>query len=80
MAPRIRIVAMGDSTTAGTPGWRSPVEAPPDGAGDRTSQYAFWLMEAHPAWDVMNRGVNGERSDQILSRFDRDVLALDPPS
>jgi lysophospholipase L1-like esterase len=78
MAPRIRIVAMGDSTTAGTPGWRSPVEAPPDGAGDRTSQYAFWLMEAHPAWDVMNRGVNGERSDQILSRFDRDVLALDP--
>ncbi len=78
MAPRIRIVAMGDSTTAGTPGWRSPVEAPPDGGGDRTSQYAFWLMEAHPEWDVMNRGVNGERSDQILSRFDRDVLALDP--
>ena len=37
---RIRIVAMGDSTTAGTPGWKSPVEAPPDGRGDETSQYA----------------------------------------
>lgn len=78
MTARIRIVAMGDSTTAGTPGWKSPVEAPPDGAGDQTSQYAFWLMEAHPEWDVMNRGVNGERSDQILARFDRDVLALQP--
>jgi lysophospholipase L1-like esterase len=78
MATRIRIVAMGDSTTAGTPGWKSPVEAPPDGAGDRTSQYAFWLMEAHPEWDVLNRGVNGERSDQILARFERDVLAHEP--
>jgi lysophospholipase L1-like esterase len=75
---RTRIVAMGDSTTAGTPGWKSPIEAPPDGAGDRTSQYAFWLMEAHPEWDVLNRGVNGERSDQILARFERDVLAAEP--
>jgi lysophospholipase L1-like esterase len=78
MAAPIRIVAMGDSTTAGTPGWRSPVEAPPAGTGDRTSQYAFWLMEAHPEWDVLNRGVDGERSDQILARFDRDVLAVNP--
>jgi|SRR5688572_2841963 len=78
MNARVRIVAMGDSTTAGTPGWQSPVEAPPDGAGDRTSQYAFWLMEAHPEWEVLNRGVNGERSDEILARFDRDVLALQP--
>ena len=26
---RIRIVALGDSTTAGTPGFVSPLEAPP---------------------------------------------------
>ena len=73
-----RIVAMGDSTTAGTPGWLSPVEAPPDGRGDRTSQYAYWLMQAHPEWEVLNRGVNGERSDQIAARFDRDVIAAEP--
>src|SRR5262245_33288135 len=78
MAAPIRIVRMGASTTAGTPGWRSPVAAPPDGAGDRTSQYAFWLMQAHPEWEVLNRGVNGERSDQILARFDRDVIAAGP--
>jgi lysophospholipase L1-like esterase len=75
---RRRIVALGDSTTAGTPGWRSPIEAPPDGDGDERSQYAYWLMQAHPEWHVLNRGVNGERSDQIRERFARDVLALDP--
>jgi len=31
MAERIRIVALGDSTTAGTPGFLSPLEAPPGG-------------------------------------------------
>ena len=69
---------MGDSTTAGTPGWKSRVEAPPHGTGDITSQYAYWLMQAHPEWTVVNQGVNGERSDQILARFDRDVLHLQP--
>lgn len=78
MSQKITIVAMGDSTTAGTPGWKSRVEAPPDGAGDETSQYAWWLMQAHPDWEVVNQGVNGERSDQILARFDRDVLARRP--
>lgn len=74
----IRIVALGDSTTAGTPGFLSPLEAPPDGRGDVTSQYAYWLMQAHAEWDVRNRGVNGERSDQIRARFDRDVLEASP--
>lgn len=72
------IVAMGDSTTAGTPAFASPLEAPPAGKGDRTSQYAYWLMQAHPDWEVLNRGVNGERSDQIRARFDRDVVSVKP--
>lgn len=69
---------MGDSTTAGTPGFLSPVEAPPEGRGDPQSQYSYWMMKARPEWSVLNRGVNGERSDQILSRFERDVLAEKP--
>jgi lysophospholipase L1-like esterase len=77
-AAMITIVALGDSTTAGTPGFLSPIEAPPDGSGDVTSQYAYWLMEAHPDWRVLNRGVNGERSDQIRSRFARDVAQAQP--
>ena len=73
-----RIVAMGDSTTAGTPAFKSPIEAPPDGRGDQSSQYAYWLMKSHPEWEVLNRGVNGERSDQIRDRFERDVVIAAP--
>ena len=69
---------MGDSTTAGTPEWKSPVEAPPNGSGDETSQYAWWLMQARPGWQVLNRGVNGERSDEIRARFERDVIDAQP--
>ena len=46
--------------------------------GTRTSQYAYWLMQAHPEWMVLNHGVNGERSDQIRGRFERDVVDLAP--
>lgn len=74
----MRIVCLGDSTTAGTPGWRSPLEAPPSGSGDEQSQYAYWLMCAHPEWDVLNCGVNGERSDEIAARFTRDVIGAHP--
>jgi lysophospholipase L1-like esterase len=68
------IVAIGDSTTAGTPGFASPIEAPPDGSGNVESQYAYWLARTHPDWLVLNRGVNGERTDQIRRRFTRDVI------
>jgi lysophospholipase L1-like esterase len=70
----IRVVGLGDSTTAGTPGWRSPLEAPPAGSGNERSQYAYWLAQAHPEWVILNRGVNGERADQIRARFVRDVV------
>lgn len=72
------IIALGDSTTAGTPLFRSPIEAPPDGEGNPQSQFAYWLMQRHPEWRVLNRGVNGERSDEIARRFDRDVAAERP--
>lgn len=73
-----KIVGLGDSTTAGTPGFLSPLESPPKGAGDKESQYSYWLMQGHSDWNVLNRGVNGERSDQILRRFARDVLQEEP--
>ncbi len=78
MTGKVRIVAIGDSTTAGTPAFLSPIEAPPDGRGDPQSQYPYWLMKTHPGWEVLNRGVNGERSDQILDRFERDAIAEKP--
>jgi lysophospholipase L1-like esterase len=74
----VTIVALGDSTTAGTPAFKSPIEAPPNGSGNAESQFAYWLMRAHPDWGVLNRGVNGERSDQIRARFGRDAAAATP--
>ena len=75
---KVKIVALGDSTAAGTPGFCSPRECPPDGRGDEESQHAYWVMKCHPGWEVVNQGVNGERSDQILKRFETDVLRLKP--
>lgn len=75
---QITILAMGDSTTAGTPRFRSPVEAPPDGSGDERSQYTYWAGKRYPQWLLLNRGVNGERSDQILRRLKSDLSALHP--
>jgi lysophospholipase L1-like esterase len=72
------IVALGDSTTAGTPLFLSPLESPPDGWGEQASQFSYWLMQRHHEWQVLNRGVNGERTDQIAARFDRDVLGPRP--
>ena len=72
------IVCLGDSTTAGTPLFKSPIEAPPDGEGDERSQFAHWIRQKHPDWGIFNCGVNGERTDQIAARFDRDVLAHRP--
>jgi acyl-CoA thioesterase I len=74
----MKIVALGDSTTAGTPAFKSPLESPPAGSGDETSQYAFWLMKVHPGWVVLNRGINGQRSDEIHARFERDVIRNEP--
>lgn len=75
---KVVIVAMGDSTTAGTPAFTSPREAPPRGSGDETSQYAYWLMKDHPDWEVVNQGINGQRSDQIRDRFEADVVDAQP--
>src|SRR3954462_8867365 len=75
---RVIIVALGDSTTAGTPAFKSPLEAPPNGSGNVESEYAYWLMQTHPDWQVLNRGVNGEGRDQIRARFARDAAAAQP--
>jgi lysophospholipase L1-like esterase len=63
------IVALGDSTTAGTPYFQSPLEIPPNGHGDPEGQYTYWMMHRRPQWEVLNFGIAGETSDQIRARF-----------
>lgn len=68
---RTLLLALGDSTTAGTPYFRSPIEKPPFGSGDPKGSYAYWVMLLRPEWTVLNHGVNAERTDQVLLRFEK---------
>ena len=76
-APGQRSVSshMGDSTTAGTPAFKSPRESPPRGAGDETSQYAYWLMKAIPIGRSSIKGSTVSAAIEIRARFEEDVVA-----
>ncbi len=68
----LTIVAIGSSSTFGT-GASSPVMSYP-------TQLAVELRALLPRTPitVVNRGVNGETAQEMLARFDRDVLAAHP--
>jgi len=68
----VKIVAIGSSSTAGA-GASAPANAYP-------SQLEIALKKKFPGEDitVVNRGVNGEITSDMLARFDRDVLAEKP--
>ena len=42
------------------------------------SYAADWQKPSLPGYAVVNRGVGGEETQQVLARFDRDVLAAKP--
>ncbi len=66
------IVAVGSSSTAGA-GASSPAASYP-------SRLAVDLKQRFPARDitVLNRGVNGEQTEQMIARFDAGVIAEHP--
>jgi acyl-CoA thioesterase I len=68
----ITIIAIGSSSTAGA-GASSTAKNYP-------SQLAVELKRLFPTHSitVLNRGINGEEADDMLKRFDKDVLAAKP--
>jgi len=66
------IVAVGSSSTYGA-GASSP-------AANYPSRLAVELKQLFPSRDitVLNRGVNGEETQQMLARFEKDVIAAHP--
>lgn len=61
--------------------WGTPVTAssPPVSLVITGASYAAdWKQPALPGYSVTNRGVGGEETQQVLARFDRDVIALKP--
>jgi lysophospholipase L1-like esterase len=66
-----RVAALGDSITAGTPGWDPRPEVRAGLAGpDERSQYAYWAERHLPETDFRNCGVPGERTDEIRRRLE----------
>lgn len=77
MLERIVVVGLGDSITAGNPGWDpDPVRRLEEG-DDPTSQYLHWAALADPRLECRNHGVGGERTDEILERLDEAVAGAD---
>jgi acyl-CoA thioesterase-1 len=68
----LRIVAIGSSSTAGA-GASSPAASYP-------SRLEAELKARYPRQDivVVNRGVNGERANEMLARFDSEVIVEKP--
>jgi lysophospholipase L1-like esterase len=69
---RVVVAALGDSITAGSPGYDpDPARRAALGFGDdERSQFGFWATEADPRLEFRNCGVFGQRTDEILLRLE----------
>lgn len=67
---RIVVATLGDSITAGNPGW-DPNPALREREGDdETSQFQYWAALRDPRLEFRNHGVGGEVTEEILARLD----------
>jgi lysophospholipase L1-like esterase len=69
---QLTVVALGSSSTQGS-GTSAPANAYP-----ARLESELHALLPHMAIKVINRGVGGEDASQMLARFERDVLAVEP--
>lgn len=62
---RTVVSCLGDSITEGSPYWNSRTRT-----GDPEGQWEHWAGLLHPELEFRNFGIWGERTDEILARFD----------
>ena len=72
------VACLGDSITAGSPLWdpdaevRARIESP-----DERSQWHWWAGRADSALEFRNRGIYGQRTDEIMARLEGCVSGVD---
>jgi lysophospholipase L1-like esterase len=74
---RIVVSALGDSITAGNPGWDPDPVRRLDEGDDPESQYLFWAARADPRIEFRNHGVGGECTAEIVRRFEQAAEGAD---
>jgi lysophospholipase L1-like esterase len=79
LPPMVRVTALGDSITAGSPLWdRDPEVRSRIGAAlDERSQWEWWAAQAAPGLEFSNCGVYGERAEEIERRLEACVAGAD---
>lgn len=74
----IVIAALGDSITAGIPGWSpDPAERAQRGATDPQSQWEYWAAQVDPRLQFRNFGIGGQQTDEIADRLESCVFGAD---
>jgi lysophospholipase L1-like esterase len=71
-APTTLVATLGDSITAGSPGFDpdSRMRETLGFGADEKSQWQYWTQKAHPGLRFRNCGVYGQRTDEIARRLD----------
>jgi lysophospholipase L1-like esterase len=65
------VAALGDSITEGSPEYDSRR------GGDETSRWQFWSARVNPRLEFRNRGIYGQRTDEIAARLDDCAAGAD---
>jgi lysophospholipase L1-like esterase len=78
LAPMVRVAALGDSITAGSPLWDPDpaVRARIGAALDERSQWEWWAARAWGGLELWNCGVYGERAEEIEQRLEACVAGV----
>jgi lysophospholipase L1-like esterase len=66
------VACLGDSITEGSPHWDSRTRT-----GEPQGQWEPWAGLLHPELELRNFGIWGERTDEIVARFDEAVAGAD---
>ncbi len=68
----IVVACLGDSIIEGSPHWDSRKRT-----GDPEGQWEHWAGLRHPALELRNFGIWGQRTDEIAARFDDAVVGAE---